>query len=190
MTKKMFEWAVKNNQSHPGAQSALAEINTKLGFSGDDNSLLKVESEQSLELKNNYFEEATDLFTQKKFSEAIEKLTLAKKEHTEFLASIENFIAFNYLGLQKLNEAEESAEKALSLNPLSSQAYATLGEVEFLKNNNETAKEKFNLALSYNNENEFAKQGLQKVENILNGSVKLDNTKQELENLMDISSSK
>jgi len=105
-----------------------------------------------------------------KFSEAIEKLTIAKKEHTVFLASIENFIAFNYLGLQKIVEAEKSVENALSLNPFSSQAYATLGEIELLKNNTETAKDKFNLALSYNNENTFAKQGLQKVENMLNRS--------------------
>ncbi|HED07623.1 MAG TPA: tetratricopeptide repeat protein [Ignavibacteria bacterium] len=188
--KVMFEWAVKNNPSHPGAQNALTEINVKLGFAEDDNSLFADDSAESPEGKDNYFEEASDLFVQKRFSEAIEKLTIAKKEHTVFLASIENFIAFNYLGLQKIVEAEKSVENALSLNPFSSQAYATLGEIELLKNNTETAKDKFNLALSYNNENTFAKQGLQKVENMLNRSAELDSLKPELENIIDTLSAK
>ncbi len=187
--KVMFEWAVKNNRSHPGAKNALAEINVKLGYAEDDNSLLADNSVEPPEKDNNYLDEASDLFVQKRFDEAIEKLTTAKREHTIFLASINNFIAFNYLGLQKTEEAEEAAENALSLNPYSSQAYAILGEIELLRNNIEKAKDKFKIALGYNKENTFAKQGLQKVEDMLNISDELDETKLELENLINVSSS-
>lgn len=154
--RKMFEWAVRNNPEHPGARKALEDINANAG-----------PNEAAKQQEPNYFEEAADLFVQKKYNEAIEKVSIAKKEHETFLASIDNFIAFNYLGLENLEKAEESALNALKLNPRSSQAYATLGEIAFLNNKPEAARSKFNLALSYNKDNEFAKQGLQKTENSL-----------------------
>ena len=166
--KVMLEWAVRNNPSHPGARKALSELNAKLGLDIDDNSVLVNDRLPQPNENSNLINVASDLFVQKKYSEAIEKLNAAKKEHETFLASLENFIAFNYLGLQNIEAATESAERALKLNPYSSQAYATLGEINFMKNKPGEAKAKFNLALSYNKDNEFAKQGLQKVENMLN----------------------
>lgn len=168
--KKMFEWAVKNNPSHPGAQQALKDINLKLNLSEDDNTLFAAELSEMETEKDNCIEEASELFVQKRFEEAIKKLNIAKKNHETFLASIENFIAFNYLGLQEFNEAAKSAGRALELNPSSSQAYATLGEIDFLNNRFKSSRTKFSQALSYNNENEFARQGLKKVEEVINNS--------------------
>lgn len=175
--RKMFEWAVKNNPEHPGARKALDDINAN---SDGANREEKGASQQQA----NYIEEAADLFVQKKYNEAIEKVSIAKKEHETFLASLENFIAFNYLGLENLAMAEEAAQNALKLNPYSSQAYATLGEIAFLNNKPEAAKSKFNIALSYNKDNEFAKQGIQKTENLLRTSGAAANKNSELDALI------
>ncbi|MCL5030009.1 MAG: tetratricopeptide repeat protein [Bacteroidetes bacterium] len=162
--KTMFEWAVKNNPEHPGAQKALANVNSKLNLSMADNSLSAGNNQPAKKEKSDPLDEAAELFAQKKYKEALTKLFETRKQHEEVLASIENFIAFNYLELNDDVKTKEAAERALKLNPFSSQAYATLGEIYFREKNNSAAKTMFEIALKHNPENNFARTGLQNVE--------------------------
>lgn len=165
--KVMYEWAVKNNESHPGARKALENVNVQLGYSSGHNSLtgeIKV-PEQPKNLGP--LDEATEYFSEKKYSESLSKLLSARKEQEEILGSIENFIAFNYLQMNKDNDAKQAAERALRLNPFSSQAYATLGEINFRDKDYAAAKKMFEIALQHNADNNFARTGLENVNNAL-----------------------
>ncbi len=165
--KTMFEWAVKNNHEHPGAQKALANVNLKLNLSMANNSLSATSNKTEQNEKSDPLDEAAKLFAQKNYQEALTKLFAAREQHEEVLASIENFIAFNYLELNDDAKTIEAAERALKLNPFSSQAHATLGEIYFREKNNSAAKKMFEIALKHNPENNFARTGLQNVEQAL-----------------------
>jgi Tfp pilus assembly protein PilF len=174
--KVMFEWAVKYNEDHQGARKALENINTKLGFSHNHNTLT-VENKSAEPLQNlSPLDEAAQLFSEKKYGDALSKLLSAKKEQEEILGSIENFIAFNYLELDNIDGAKNAAERALRVNPFSSQAYATLGEIYLRGENYSAAKKMYEIALHHNAENNFAKTGLHNTNNALGlpgGNVKL-----------------
>lgn len=165
--KTMFEWALQYNDQHSGALKALEATNNILGFPAGHNSLLTPENSNAPAVKMGPLDEATQLFSEKKYSEALTKLLSAKKEQEEILGSIENFIAFNYLELDNIDGAKNAADRALKLNPFSSQAYATLGEVFFRGKNYQDAKKMYEIALQHNPENNFAKTGLQNVNNAL-----------------------
>jgi Tfp pilus assembly protein PilF len=165
--KAMFEWAVKYNKEHLGARNALENINLHLGLAPNHNSLLTENSPSEPMQKLGPLDDATQLFSEKKYEEALSKLLAARKEQEEILGSIENFIAFNYLELDNTEGAKNAAERALKLNPFSSQAYATLGEVCFRGKNYADAKKMYEVALQHNSENNFAKTGLQNAINAL-----------------------
>ena len=165
--KTMFEWAVKNNPEHPGAQKALANINSKLNLSMSDNSMSAENKHTVNNEKTDPLDEAAKLFAQKRYREALVKLLETRKQHEEILASIENFIAFNHLELNEIEKTKEASERALKLNPFSSQAYATLGEIYFREKNNSAAKKMYEIALKHNPENNFAKTGLENVEKVI-----------------------
>lgn len=158
--KAMFEWAVNYKNEHPGARKALENINVKLGFSPEHNTLLIENNPVKPPQKFGPLDEAAQLFSEKKYKETLSKLNSAKKEQEEILGSIENFIAFNYLELDNSDGAKIAAERALKLNPFSSQAYATLGEISFRAKDYSSAKKMYEIALQHNAENTFAKSGL------------------------------
>ena len=168
--KTMFEWAVKNNPAHPGAQKALANVNSKLNLTAEDNSLFPKVSEPANNANADPLDEAAKLFAQKNYKQALTKLFETRKQYEGILASVENFIAFNHLELNEIEKTKEAAERALKLNPFSSQAYATLGEIYFRDKNYSDAKKMFDIALKFNPENNFAKAGLQNVEQSLGAS--------------------
>jgi Tfp pilus assembly protein PilF len=159
--KTMFEWAVKYNKDHAGARKALENINTDLGFAPGNNTLTAENSYPEPLKKLGPLDDAAQLFSEKKYEEAVAKLLHARKEQEEILGSIENFIAFNYLELDNIEGAKNAAERALRLNPFSSQAYATLGEISFRAKNYPAAKKMYEIALEHNPENDFAKNGMQ-----------------------------
>jgi Tfp pilus assembly protein PilF len=176
--KTMFEWAVKNNVEHLGARKALENINTRLGFPADHNSLAIVESPYIPASKQGPLDEAAQLFSEKKYDAAITMLLGARKEQEEILGSIENFIAFNYLELDNTEGAKYAADRALRLNPFSSQAYATLGEVYYRSKDYYSAKKMYEISLMHNAENNFAKTGLQNANDALSlpgGNGKVNN---------------
>jgi Tfp pilus assembly protein PilF len=159
--KTMIEWAVQYNEGHAGARSALEEINIKLGLPHNHNSLTEANIPNEPAQKCGPLDEAAQMFSEKKYTEAITRLLDARKEQEEILGSIENFIAFNYLELFDMDGAKNAAERALKLNPFSSQAHATLGEIYFRDQKYSEAKKMFEISLQHNPENNFAKTGLQ-----------------------------
>ena len=160
--KTMFEWSVKNNSEHPGAIHALEQVNTDLGLAADHNSLNNGQQEESDDdtTSESTLARATVLFTEKKYAESLLELSNLKKEHEEILASIESFMGFNFLTINEIEKAKQASERAIKLNPASSQAYANLGEVYFLRKDLEEARRMFKIALDHNPDNNFASTGL------------------------------
>jgi Tfp pilus assembly protein PilF len=165
--KAMFEWAVTYKNDHSGARKALENINIKLGFAPNHNALSIANNTPKPAEKLGPLDEAAQLFAEKKYADTLTKLYKAKKEQEEILGSIENFIAFNYLELDNINDSKIAAERALKVNPFSSQAYATLGEICFRGKDFLTAKKMYEISLHHNPENNFALSGLQNTNNIL-----------------------
>ena len=96
----------------------------------------------------------------------VEKTIAADDKNIEdkemVLASLYNFMGFNYLGLDQLKNSKDVFEKALNLHSGSSQACAGLGEILFLMNMDREAKTMYEWALHNNPNNAFAQAGLAK----------------------------
>ncbi len=172
--KIMFEWAIENNTMNQFAIAGLAKVNQALNLPEDHNTL---NSETTFfEIKNNEFFEdikmAYQLFSEKRFSESLATLDRAERKlktrklnfnaNTK-IASLENFRGFNLLALDRITEARQSFEKALNINPSSSQACAGLGEIFYLTGRETEAKTMFEWAVANNERNHFAAERLKKV---------------------------
>jgi len=182
--KVMFEWAVKNNPKNYFAALGLAKVNQTLGYPADHNSLYlglpdEIEKEFSSLVTSAY-----DLFENKNFDATLAKIDQAEKILVEnldeikiqkALTSLYNLRGFAYLSLNNIAKAKEAYEKALNINPNSSQACAGLGEVLFLTNKDAEAKRMFEYAVSYEPLNQFAIAGLKKVNQSL-GLLENDNS--------------
>ncbi len=172
--KIMFEWAIENNTMNQFAIAGLAKVNRALNLPEDHNTL---NSETTFfEMKNNEFfeeiKEAYELFSQKRFTESLATLEQAERKlktrklnfnaNTK-IASLENFRGFNLLALDRISEARQAFEKALNINPSSSQACAGLGEIFYLQGRETEAKTMFEWAVVNNPKNHFAAERLKKV---------------------------
>ncbi len=184
--KTMYEWGVKNNPENKVAIEGLSKVNKILNLSENDNSLFNSSEETDLPAQENeniesetdrLINEAYEMFSGKKFNESLDKLSqaekifngqLSKPKNTEFAASFYNMKGFNYLGLNDIDNAKACFQKALEINPDSSQAYAGLGEILFLNEYNEQAKIMFEKAVQNNPNNLFAVDGLEKINRLLN----------------------
>ncbi|MGE5406732.1 MAG: glycosyltransferase [Methanosarcina sp.] len=170
--KSMFEWAVKNDPQNKMAASGLAKINTQLGLSEKDNSLfensasaltgekqLKNDGENSMEISNaaefkQYFDEAFNLYQAKQYKDSLMKLYEAENYYSDSnnYAGI-NLVDLNvlrgtiYLLLEDLNNSRVSFEKALNLDPSSSEACSGLGEILFRTGLMQEAKTMFEWAV-------------------------------------------
>lgn len=173
-SKIMFEWAIENNTMNQFAIAGLKKVNASLNLPEDHNTL---NSESSFyEIKNNQFfdflKEAYRLFNEKRYEESLSKLEVAEKvlrtrkdsfNNNTRIASLENFRGFNLLALDKVQEARKSFEKALSINPSSSQACAGLGEIFYLLGRDSEAKTMFEWSVVNNERNHFARTRLAKL---------------------------
>lgn len=172
--KIMFEWAIENNTMNQFAIAGLHKVNISLNLPEDHNTL---NSESSFyEIKNNQFfyhlKEAYKLFNEKRHEESLSKLEIAEKvlrtrkdsfNNNTRIASLENFRGFNLLALDRVQEARKIFEKALSINPSSSQACAGLGEIFYLLGRDSEAKTMFEWSVINNEKNHFAKTRLAKL---------------------------
>ena len=174
--KIMFEWAIDNNPFNIFAIAGLAKANRSLGLP-DDHDSLKIET--TLNKKETFFKSlasAYDLFTSKRNKESLQKLVEIEKlfskavlsnDTNKKLSSIENFKGFNFLAMQDFENARQCFEKALRLNPNSSQASAGLAEIFHLREMEKEAKKMYEWAVKNNPENRFAVTGLAKVNKVL-----------------------
>lgn len=170
--KVMFEWSVKNNPKNYFAVLGLAKVNQELGYPAEHNSLYLGMPEEVEKEFSTLITSAYDLFENKNYKETLSKIDEAEQllidnldevKLQKALTSLYNLRGFAYLSLNNIAKAKEAYEKALNINPSSSQACAGLGEVLFLTNKDEEAKKMFEYAVSYEPLNQFAIAGLKKV---------------------------
>lgn len=167
--KTMYEWAVKNNPTNEMAIKGLSKINEVLGMERNDNSLNA--SPNIDEQVETLFSETYSLYEKKMYKEALtvllelEKFVTNSSEeiHPDTLVSIINLSGYNYLGLNDIDNARESFERALNINPSSSSACAGLGEIYATFAMDAEAKTMFEWAVKNNPENQTAVSSLASV---------------------------
>ncbi|MDP1995334.1 MAG: hypothetical protein Q8K40_08835, partial [Ignavibacteria bacterium] len=167
--KTMYEWAVKNDPNNQIALKGLNKINEVLGMERNHNSLnASPNVDEQLEA---LFSETYSLYEKKLYKEALavllelEKFVSNSSEeiHPDTLVSIINLSGYNYLGLNDVDNARESFERALNINPSSSSACAGLGEIYATFAMDTEAKTMFEWAVKNNPENQTAVSSLAKV---------------------------
>ncbi|MDP3148609.1 MAG: glycosyltransferase [Ignavibacteria bacterium] len=167
--KTMFEWAVKNDPGNHIAKNCLVKVNQQLGIAADDNTLSEPKTiDEQLEA---LFSETYSLYENKLYKEALavllelEKFVTSSSEeiHPDTLVSIINLSGYNYLGLNDIDNARESFERALNINPGSSSACAGLGEIYATFAMDTEAKTMYEWAVKNNPENQTAVSSLAKV---------------------------
>ena len=174
--KTMYEWAVKNNNVNAFAVAGLAKVNKSLGLPAGHSTLDFGLSSTENEEAAGFVTSAYEKYLNKDFGQAVEFLQKAEslfdenpvnKNSKNSLSKIHNFKGFCNLALNKSQEARADFEKALSLNPESSQACAGLGEVFYLMEQDKEALEMYEWAVALGPKNKFALSGLEKVNKIL-----------------------
>lgn len=167
--KTMYEWAIKNDPTNELAVRGLCKINELLGMEPHDNSLNA--SSNIDEQVETLFSETYLLYEKKMYKEALtvllelEKFVTKSNEgiHPDTLVSIINLSGYNYLGLNDIDNARESFERALNINPSSSSACAGLGEIYAAFAMDAEAKTMFEWAVKNNPENQSAMSSLASV---------------------------
>lgn len=169
--KTMYEHALNIDPNNEFALLGLAKINQDLGLSPVHSLVGFFSNSEFSEELNSKIEMAYNLFGEKKFVEAIEKLNNAlqllerveDENKDEVISQINNFIGFNYLALSDIEKAKSAFETSLEINSESSQACAGLAEVFYLSGNDKEAKTMYEWAVKNNNVNAFAVAGLAKI---------------------------
>ena len=165
-SKSMFEMAITLDHQNESALKGLTKVNIKLNMSAEN---IKVENEL---LVKNKLKLIFELYGTGKYKETLLLLNDHEKEILNYLtetndieniSGIYNLKGFLFFIMESYNAARENFEKALSINPSSSQACIGLGE-RFLKNNqSQEAKVMFEWGVKNNPENQIAIKSLSKV---------------------------
>ncbi len=121
---------------------------------------------------NQLIEEAREFQEKKEFKRALSKLTMAEAmfnghlsepQNSSFASAFFSLKGYNYLGDRDLDKAKECFEKALTLNPNSSEACSGLGDLFLLNGDNENAKIMYEWAVKNNPYNDYPKEALEKL---------------------------
>ena len=164
--KIMFEWGLKYDSKNKSAEAKLNYVNSKL----------EPETYEQKKEDNDPFSEVMLSYINKDYDTALNKLAEAEKnyngnlsnpENYEFASSFYNLKGFNLLGIKDVKNAKLCFEKALNINPESSQACAGLAEIFFINGMKEQSKTMFEWAVKNNPENSFAVEGLKKINTLL-----------------------
>lgn len=169
--KTMYEWALKNNPDNQTAVDGLRKVNRLVNLPDEDNSLLEEDSKNLQSIVDETLVNAYTMFRNKEYESSLKLLTEIENcaiDHEtdnlpDVLSSIKNFKGFNFLALNEVDEARSSFEKALNLNPSSSQACAGLAEILFIEGKDNESKTMFEWAVKNDPENLFGKAGLEKI---------------------------
>ena len=183
--KKMYEWALVSRPDNVFASSGLEKVNSLLNLSLNDNSLkddktnedkvIEKVSENLVELLSKIYE----IYNSKEYNLALEILDKNEKlfysqynenGNNDIISAYENLKGLIYLSIQYNEKAKFCFEKALKLNPQSSQACSGLGEVLYLSGEDENAKIMYEWGVKNDPKNQFALAGLEKVENAINSN--------------------
>lgn len=172
--KTMYEWGIKNDPENDSAVEGLARANNALGLPEDDNSLSMPDfTGKSIE---DILNEAYVYFEKGDLESAIGYLTSAEEHvvslegtngNSEDIAAFHNMKGFVYLGIRDQESAKSSFEKALNINPNSSQACVGLGELFYQSGQYESAKIMYEWGVKNNPNNEAAKLALSKVSELV-----------------------
>ncbi|MHB8578571.1 MAG: tetratricopeptide repeat protein [Ignavibacteriaceae bacterium] len=117
-------------------------------------------------------DEAREFQERKDYKAALSKLNLAESMFNGHLSSPQNanfasaffsLKGYNYLGDRDYDKAKECFEKALNLNPNSSEACSGLGDLFVLNGDNEHAKIMYEWAIKNNPYNNYPKEALEKI---------------------------
>ncbi len=149
--KVMLQWALKNDDMNQNARLLLQKVEATLQDGLDAH-----RSDQLLE-------SAYNDFSRKDYSSALKSVQELEETYKEQYASILNFRAFIYMAKNNQEMARTYFEKAKTVNPESSQAYAGLGEILYIENKDYEAKKMFEIAIRLNPDNKFALGGLNKL---------------------------
>jgi len=175
-SKILFEWAIDLSPQNKIAESGLKKVNKNLGLP-DSHYTLNIDL--TINKKEKFYSKvatAYNQFSSGNFDDALDSLgkldntynpMYASKDSVDKASSLENFKGFNNLALQNLDQAKICFEKALNLNPNSSQACTGLGELFHLKNEEKESKAMYEWAVKNNPQNQLALNGLKKVNNLL-----------------------
>lgn len=182
--KQMFEWAIVNDDSNNKASEQLKLVNKILELPENDFSIDGAEQNDSVEQNEDYDKNKTEnvlseilsavyeLFSMKEYGKAIEILETNEKlfyslydenSDNQIISAYENLKGLNHLSRNETKEAQVCFENALQLNPVSAQACAGLGEVFYLEANDKESKTMYEWAVKNDPENNFALEGLKKV---------------------------
>jgi len=122
------------------------------------------------------FVQAYNFFKVSEFASVINLIEQHENEFSKSLdngTSIEDFAAlhnlkgFSYLSMGNSHEARKSFENALYINPTSSQACTGLGEIFFIEDQLEEAKNMFERGIKNDSQNNFAVESLANVNKLL-----------------------
>ncbi len=180
--KIMYEWAVKNNPYNDYPKEALEKLNFNpnliQNFVPNENNENneKSDSAKVREVLEKILSSVFDLFNLKEYDEAL--YALNKNEqlfysqfreggNNDIVSAFENMKGFVLLAQDQVDDAHSAFETALNLNPHSSQACAGIGEVFYLRSEDENAKSMFELSLQLDPNNLFAQAGMKKVKDII-----------------------
>ncbi|KAB2838614.1 MAG: tetratricopeptide repeat protein, partial [Melioribacteraceae bacterium] len=146
--KAMYEFALSVNPDDQFAGMGLAEVNYDLGLPTIQSTYTfltdgKLNKELDAKLNTAY-----QLFQEKEFEKSLhlvlevdETIKMSKEfNYKELSAGLNNFIGFNFLGMEEYQNAQDAFEEALNANSTSSQACAGLGEVFFIQQKDKEAK--------------------------------------------------
>jgi glycosyltransferase involved in cell wall biosynthesis/Tfp pilus assembly protein PilF len=182
--KTMYEWAVKNNSNNTDAEDSLLKVNNILSVSSSPNSSVNLsnnqmednETEFDATVKSSYLK-----LENKEYESALLALYEAEDIYDENASNLflpEDVCILRgtiYLEIRKYEKAQIAFEKALNINPQSSEACRGLGEVFYKSDLMNESKVMFEWAVKNDPGNSQAAESLEKVNSVL-GLVEADNT--------------
>ncbi|MDP4114572.1 MAG: glycosyltransferase [Bacteroidota bacterium] len=174
--KTMYEWAVRNNSNNTDAEDALLKVNNLLSVSPSTDSYADLANDQMENIETEFDEMVKSSYLKletKEYESALLALYEAEDIYDETASNLflpEDVCILRgtiYMEIRKYEKAQIAFEKALNINPQSSEACRGLGEVFFKSDMINESKVMFEWAVKNDPGNSQAAESLTKVNSIL-----------------------